>query len=318
MHLITCDISWDCAAQVAVFQFFMNSVRYFPLAGGLLLITWIWKRTAAERFRIQQRYPEAARIWFEVRRSLLTLLVFTGLGVFSMISGKLGYTQVYVDIDRYGVAYLFFSFALLVIWQETFFYWTHRWMHKRPWFNWIHRTHHISTNPSPMAAYSFSLSEAIIEGAYLVIFIFLVPIHPIAALSQVFYAMIMNIWWHSGLEIFPSGWTAGRATKWINSSTHHNMHHSHFSGNYSLYFNFWDRMCGTNFPHYEAYFESVAARRDGCNARNADREEEPATGGLSPDPQLRRAVAYGGPRGADPTGADPARSAHRPASNKTR
>lgn len=266
MSIFTCDVSWGCAAQVAAFQLFMNSVRYFPLAGGLLLVAWIWKKTATHRFRIQEKYPDATRVWFEVRRSFVTLFVFSALGVFSMMSGKLHYTRLYLDIDKFGVPYLFFSFALLTIWQETFFYWAHRWMHQKPWFKLIHLTHHRSTNPSPMAAYSFSTLEAVIEGLYMLIFIFLVPIHPVVVLSQALYAMVMNVWWHSGFEVFPAGWARGRVTKWINTSTHHNMHHSHFNGNYSLYFNFWDRICGTNFPKYEEYFETVTARRDAARS----------------------------------------------------
>jgi sterol desaturase/sphingolipid hydroxylase (fatty acid hydroxylase superfamily) len=261
MNPLTCEISWTCAAQVAVFQLFMNSVRYFPLAGGALLVLWFWKRGAVFRFRIQQRYPEAARIWFEFRRSFATLFVFTALATFSLMSSKLGLTRLYLDIDRYGIPYLFLSLALLTVWHETFFYWAHRFMHRKPFFKWIHLTHHRSTNPSPMAAYSFSLPEAFLEAVYLTIFVFLVPIHPFVILGHAFYAMVMNIWWHSGVEIFPAGWTTGRLSKWINTSTHHNMHHSHFNGNYSLYFNFWDRVCGTNFPQYDTYFEAVVARR---------------------------------------------------------
>lgn len=261
MDVFTCDVSWWCAAQVAGFQLFMNSVRYFPIAGGLFLFAWVWKKTAAHRFRVQEKYPDVARIWFEVRRSFTTLLIFSALGVTSLMSTKLGLTSLYFDIDTYGIPYLFLSFALLTIWHETYFYWAHRLIHKKPWFKWIHLTHHRSTNPSPMAAYSFSIPEAIMEGAYMLLFVFFVPVHPIVILTQALYAMLMNIWWHSGLEILPAGWTTGRFSKWINTSTHHNMHHSHFNGNYSLYFGFWDRVCGTNFSEYDEYYEGVVARR---------------------------------------------------------
>nr|HNI25705.1 sterol desaturase [Leptospiraceae bacterium] len=38
--------------------------------------------------------------------------------------------------------------------------------------------------------------------------------------------------------------------------------HQKFNGNYSLYFNFWDRVMGTNFPNYEKYYDEVTAKRD--------------------------------------------------------
>jgi sterol desaturase/sphingolipid hydroxylase (fatty acid hydroxylase superfamily) len=65
-----------------------------------------------------------------------------------------------------------------------------------------------------------------------------------------------------GYEFFPKGWASHPITKWINTSTHHNLHHQKFLGNYSLYFNFWDRIMGTNFPQYETYFDEVVEKRE--------------------------------------------------------
>jgi sterol desaturase/sphingolipid hydroxylase (fatty acid hydroxylase superfamily) len=38
------------------------------------------------------------------------------------------------------------------------------------------------------------------------------------------------------------------------------MHHHYSKGNYGLYFNFWDRLMGTNHPNYEKEFLKVAKR----------------------------------------------------------
>jgi sterol desaturase/sphingolipid hydroxylase (fatty acid hydroxylase superfamily) len=35
------------------------------------------------------------------------------------------------------------------------------------------------------------------------------------------------------------------------TSTHHNMHHQLFNGNYALYFTWWDKWMGTEFKDYE-------------------------------------------------------------------
>jgi sterol desaturase/sphingolipid hydroxylase (fatty acid hydroxylase superfamily) len=40
----------------------------------------------------------------------------------------------------------------------------------------------------------------------------------------------------------------------LNSPTHHGLHHEKFLGNFSLYFNVWDRLMGTNHPEYAARF----------------------------------------------------------------
>ena len=153
------------------------------------------------------------------------------------------------------------SFVLITIWHETWFYWAHRIMHHKSIYRHVHAVHHRSINPTPVAAYNFHWLEAIVEGIYLVPFLLVVPMHFHVYLAHTFYAMIMNIYFHSGFEFYPQGFTRGKVFKWINTSTHHNMHHSKFNGNYSLYFNFWDRIMGTNFVNYEDTFDAVVQKR---------------------------------------------------------
>ena len=74
------------------------------------------------------------------------------------------------------------------------------------------------------------------------------------------YMMVLNVLGHVGFELFPSGFTKHWLGKWFNTSTHHNMHHRYGRGNYGLYFNFWDRVMGTNHKLYDATFEEVVNR----------------------------------------------------------
>jgi sterol desaturase/sphingolipid hydroxylase (fatty acid hydroxylase superfamily) len=46
----------------------------------------------------------------------------------------------------------------------------------------------------------------------------------------------------------------------LNTPTNHIMHHEKMRGNYGLYFNFWDRLMGTNHPDYEHRFEEITSR----------------------------------------------------------
>lgn len=259
--IFACQLSWECVGQIAGFQLFMNSVRYYPVAGLLFLALWVLGKKRFWRFRIQQKWPAAERIWTEIRFSFSTLVIFASIAVASVVMKKLGVGQVYRDFDLYGWGWFFGSLALLTVWHETWFYWMHRAVHQRSLFKYVHRVHHLSSNPSPFAAYAFHPLEAILEGLYLFLFVLVIPTHYSVVLVHAAYAMLMNVWFHSGYEILPSGWTTGRITRWINSSTHHNMHHSRSNCNYSLYFNFWDRVCGTNHPQYSEVFEEVVARR---------------------------------------------------------
>ncbi|TGK04335.1 sterol desaturase family protein [Leptospira selangorensis] len=254
-----CELSWEyCVSGFALYQLKMNFLRYYPIAGLAFLVFWVWKKDLFQKFRIQKDFPKKERIIFELKQSAVTLIMFCVIAVSVYVLGKLKilHIKTYKDFTEYGLGYAIFSFVLLTIWHETWFYWAHRIMHHRKIYPYIHSVHHRSVNPSPMAAYNFHWVEAFLEGVYVVPALCILPLHFYVFLIHTFYAMIMNIWWHLGYEFFPKGWTTHPLLKWINTSTHHNLHHQKFHGNYSLYFNFWDKIMGTNFKDYSEIFEN--------------------------------------------------------------
>ncbi|MCB1141015.1 MAG: sterol desaturase family protein [Leptospiraceae bacterium] len=260
-----CELNLDCLLSVGSFQLFMNTIRYYPLAGLAFLLIYFWRKDYFQKFRIQSKDPVRSKIVFEIRQSAVTLFVFSLIGFSVFVLSRVGILKrnLYGDPDMYGgIPYLIFSFVLVTIWHETWFYWAHRIMHHRKIYSWVHLTHHKSVNPSPLAAYNFSFTEAIFEALYLPIFVQIVPMYFPLLIFHTFYAMILNIYFHSGIELYPKGFTDHPVFKWINTSTHHNLHHQKFNGNYSLYFNFWDRIMGTNFPYYEESFEEVVRKKE--------------------------------------------------------
>jgi lathosterol oxidase len=68
-----CELSWQCAGQIALFQLKMNFVRYYPIAGLAFLIFWVWKKGYFQRFKIQQAFPRSERIRYEILQSAVTL-----------------------------------------------------------------------------------------------------------------------------------------------------------------------------------------------------------------------------------------------------
>lgn len=260
----TCGLELSCVSQVSAYYAFLNIIRYYPIAGVLFFLFYIWKKRSFLKYKIQEKFPQFDKVKKEITQSFVTLIVFSSIGTTVYILNNLGiiHTLIYWDSSKYGgFAYMFLSFVLITIWHETWFYWAHRIMHHKSVYRYVHAVHHKSINPTPVAAYNFHWLEAIIEGIYLVPFLLVVPMHFHVYLAHTFYAMILNIYFHSGFELYPQGFARGKVFKWINTSTHHNMHHSKFNGNYSLYFNFWDRIMGTNFANYEDNFDAVVHKR---------------------------------------------------------
>lgn len=258
---MTPDSTLTKAGEIARVLFNVSS-RYFLFAGLFYLFFYVWKNKKYWYAKIQQRYPLNKHILREVFYSLVTMFIFGVIIILVMVAGKNGLTRVYADIGKYGYAYFFFSIVLMIFIHDTYFYWTHRLMHWKPLFKLAHKTHHLSTNPTPFAAYAFHPIEAVVEVGIIPLIAFTLPYHALALVIFSVYALLLNVTGHLGFELFPKGFTRHRLFKWHNTSTHHNMHHRLVKCNYGLYFNIWDRLMKTNHPGYDQNFDAVVEKRE--------------------------------------------------------
>ncbi|MFM5914940.1 MAG: sterol desaturase family protein [Chakrabartia godavariana] len=157
-----------------------------------------------------------------------------------------GWTKIYTDVNAYALWVLPLSVLAFLALHDTWFYWTHRWMHRPRLFRIAHAVHHESRPPTAWAAMSFHPWEAVTGAVVIPALVFLIPIH-VAALGTVLAIMtIMGVGNHMGWEMFPRWLVHGPAGKWLITATHHQKHHEAYRGNYGLYFRVWDRLCGTD------------------------------------------------------------------------
>ena len=249
-----------------------ETIRYFLFAGVTFLVFYVIGRKFFFRVKIQQKFPASKHMWRELRYSLLSLVIFALNGLFVMTCYHNGMTRIYSDIHAHSWGYFVFSILIFIIAHDFYFYWTHRFMHWKKIYPHVHKVHHLSHDPTPWAAYAFHPLEAVIQAAIFPILVFIVPVHLLAVLAWGLYQAGLNVMGHSGFELFPSGFTSGAITKWHNTSTHHNMHHKYATSNFGLYFNFWDRIMGTNHAKYTETFEQVKTQAK--NYMQANREEK--------------------------------------------
>ncbi len=247
--------------------FVSDLLRYAVPAGAAFLGLWVWRRHPFRRRKIQAARPAAKHLWREIRFSLLTVIIFSlnGLGILTLIEADL--TRVYGDIADYGWLYWVASLVALVVLHDTYFYWTHRLMHWRPLFKWMHHLHHRSHNPSPWAAYAFAPPEAAVHAVFLTMLVLVMPLHPTVIFIFLLHMILRNVVGHSGFELFPRGTPSHRVLGLSTTTTHHDLHHSSVNGNYGLYFTWWDRLMGTEHPHYRETFERVTNRARAASSR---------------------------------------------------
>ena len=157
-----------------------------------------------------------------------------------------GWTRIYTDPGDYPLWWLPGSFLAYLILHDTWFYWTHRWMHRPAPFRVFHAVHHASRPPTAWAAMSFHPLEALSGAVVIPALVLLLPIHA-AVLGLVLLTMtIMGVTNHMGWEIFPRALVRSHLGEWLITASHHQRHHDAYRCNYGLYFRHWDHLCGTD------------------------------------------------------------------------
>jgi sterol desaturase/sphingolipid hydroxylase (fatty acid hydroxylase superfamily) len=159
-----------------------------------------------------------------------------------------GWTRIYGDRDLWDHSLLWLpaSFLVYLLLHDTWFYWTHRWMHRPRPFRVVHAVHHASRPPTAWAAMSFHPLEALSGAVVIPALVFVLPIH-VAVLGLVLLTMtVMGVTNHMGWELFPKRLVQSRIGRWLITASHHQRHHEHYRCNYGLYFRHWDHWCGTD------------------------------------------------------------------------
>ncbi|HAM72396.1 MAG TPA: sterol desaturase [Verrucomicrobiales bacterium] len=241
-------------------------LRYFLFAGvAWILAYWLFRNRWFHR-KIIPRFPASADVRREIGYSLLTLVIFGVMGAGTIAASRAGWTQMYWRISERGTGWFAGSIACAILVHDTYFYWTHRLMHHPRLFTLFHKVHHLSTNPSPWAAYSFAPAEAVVEAGIFPVVATLMPIHPLAFGLVMLWQILFNVAGHTGFEFHPTWLMRTPLRLILNTPTNHVMHHEKMRGNYGLYFNIWDRLMGTNHPDYESRFREVTSRRSSQTA----------------------------------------------------
>jgi sterol desaturase/sphingolipid hydroxylase (fatty acid hydroxylase superfamily) len=246
---------WPTLVLAALF-----GLRYLVFAGFAF---WMGYRAGEPRRRkLQAAMPSVAQIRREIGYSAIAVVVFGAISGLLAWLGALPHTLLYRDMGRHGIGWFVVSIVLALVLHDAWFYWAHRLLHVRRIFPFVHRIHHLSTNPTPWTAYAFHPLESVVQALGVVLIVFVVPMHPLAIVAFQTISTAVNVYGHSGYELYPCGWSRHPLGRWINTSVAHNAHHAAARYNYGLYFLWWDRWMGTLDPGYDRGFDAARAGAD--------------------------------------------------------
>lgn len=247
-------------ASVFPMVFSVEAGRYVVTAGLASLITWaFWESCFRER-KLQARTAAVSDYRRELTASAQTALIFSVTGFGMHMAAEAGWLTIHHGFAAQGPTYLAVSLAAMIIAHDAYFYWTHRAMHHPLLFRAFHWTHHKSKTPTPWTAYSFDAPEAIVTVAFVPLWSAVVPMHEVALVAFVIWQIVRNVMGHAGVELSPISGQPSRLFGWLNTTTHHDLHHQHGRSNYGLYFSWWDRLMGTEHPDYQTRVAKVAQR----------------------------------------------------------
>ena len=174
---------------------------------------------------------------------------------------------------------------VLDVLHDAWFYWTHRLLHSKTLYKWVHRMHHESRVPTAFTGYSFHPIEAMIVFANEILVCFIFPIDIKVHRAYHMYTTIIHSGGHAGYEIAPcipsiqaflyflwNGFCrlvtrrGGSELPWVssrlNTVAHHDMHHRFPNVHFSLYMTHWDKLMGTEHKDYQSYVQGLQQEGD--------------------------------------------------------
>lgn len=241
--------------------YFFDGARYLFGAGIVsFVLLVVFRRFSATR-KIQQRSAQAKDIRREIFYSALSVGVYATVALVTIELERAGFLHYYSDWQQYPLLYNLLSLPLILVLHDAYFYWAHRLMHHRRLFRVFHLAHHKSHTPTPWAAYAFAPGEAFVMALFVPVTAFFMPVHVVVLGAFLAIMIVRNAMGHSGIEFHPKSWVDG-PWDFLNSVTHHDLHHQRARGNYGLYFTWWDRWMGTEFGDYKQRFREAVGQDD--------------------------------------------------------
>jgi sterol desaturase/sphingolipid hydroxylase (fatty acid hydroxylase superfamily) len=246
--------------------YIFNVAKYFIIAGGFFLVFYVYFPDKFKNNKIQPKHTskkaDFIREIYHSNQSLIIsifiipVILFTPLYQYTEFT--FSFTRLPHNLSMWWSPVIFLAVLIL---HDAYFYWIHWLMHKPKLYKRFHLVHHKSYDPTSLATLSFNYTEAILELAFNIIILFIIPLD----LSIMFIFGLTVFTFHSyvhlGYEIMPLSFRNSFLFKIMVTSTHHNIHHSKSKYNFGLYFRFWDRLMKTEYPKYEEVYDEIQARR---------------------------------------------------------
>ena len=228
---------------------------------GIIVLPYIYfYHYAQEKFKhrlIMKRFLPAKKE--SIMFTCLSLFIMLGLYFHILYFESLNF---FSFKDHSSLPIHFITIVGLILLNDAYFYWVHFILHRFKPLKRFHEIHHRDITPTPLSAFNFHPVEALLNFAFYLIIVFLVPMTKIDFYLVYLYMLVNNSLGHMPLEFCPRWFYKYKLTSFLNAATHHIMHHRNGSTNFSLYYLFWDDKMKTMSRKYYSTFNDVQDQID--------------------------------------------------------
>ncbi len=99
------------STQTALFQMFLQIVRYLLFAGVAYIVFWKWGKTKFATKKIQNRDLPHDQIDNEKKQSLQTIVIFSVTSAIIYLLAKVGVLKIHQNWSHYSLYFHFFFFC---------------------------------------------------------------------------------------------------------------------------------------------------------------------------------------------------------------
>ncbi|HEY8087397.1 MAG TPA: sterol desaturase family protein [Polyangiaceae bacterium] len=215
-------------------------VTFWGVGGLVHHAFYVRRRASAAEWKLQPgRWlgPRMTRHAFFLGSANIVLGSIIG-GTFAWRVARGGFSLLYFDAGRYGLAYLPVSAVLLYFAIDAGLYYSHRALHGRWLFRHIHRWHHRYTAPVIFTTTAVHPLEFLTFELFLVLPAFVIPAHWAVYVLVVAYTYFIGMVDHSGVRV---RWKLPLHA----DNRFHDDHHVYFHCNYGHHTALFDRLHAT-------------------------------------------------------------------------
>lgn len=205
---------------------------YFVL-GPLFLLACRWLRRKNILHEIAPGEADRAQIRFEIRHSLLSILIFGVSGIAYVFFVRQGW----MHLQDNALFHCFSGVLLLILWNELHFFCVHRLMHVPFFMRHVHYVHHRSHIPTVYAVFSFHWLEALLLSTVPLTLGVFIPLAPLAVFLYPLASILLNYAGHCNFRF-----GSGHGPEWTKIGTRHAEHHFSFRKTYGFATYLLDRL----------------------------------------------------------------------------